>query len=270
MTKRGVAVSDLHCGSFYGLLPPNFETFEGVPKLQNPGQKFLWDCWLDFANRVESFQPHFVIINGDDIDGMQKKSHGAELSLTNWRDQRQAAIATLKVLRSVTRKAKWYFTQGTPYHVGHFGSAEEDIAEAMGGTAYPGPGSGKLCREVLLLDIDGVLIEAAHHIAFASVYPATPLDKEVRGADADRDERVPDLMIRSHVHRKKQIDQRIITTPCWELQTRYQRKSYLHLVKPDIGGTYIEVDSSAKKAGYPPCQVKFETYTLPQRPIASL
>src|SRR5262249_8643486 len=142
--RRGIVVSDTHCGSFYGLLPPDFLTFEGVPKLQNVGQQYLWKCWLDFSIRAEEFKPDFVIANGDLVDGLQFKNHGAELSLSNWKDQRDAAIKCLKVLRSVTRKAKWYFVQGTPYHVGNFGEAEEDIAEAMGATPYPSVGTGKL------------------------------------------------------------------------------------------------------------------------------
>jgi hypothetical protein len=43
--KRGVVVSDLHCGSIYGMLPPQFETFDGTVKLQNAGQDCFWKCW---------------------------------------------------------------------------------------------------------------------------------------------------------------------------------------------------------------------------------
>jgi hypothetical protein len=43
--KRIAVVSDLQCGSIFGMLPPDFMTGEGVPKLQNPGQRYLWECW---------------------------------------------------------------------------------------------------------------------------------------------------------------------------------------------------------------------------------
>lgn len=264
--KRVVVVSDTHNGSFYGLLPPEFITYEGVPKLQNAGQEFLWECWLHFVNCVEEFSPHAVILNGDIIDGPQRKQHGAELSLPDARDQRRAAIATLKVLRSVTRKAKWYATQGTPYHVGHFGDAEEDIAEAMGCTPYPSVGAGNLCREVLRLDVDGVILEAAHHIGFAPVNRSMPLERELRAAWAEP----ADLMIRSHVHYHKMVDNRAVTTPCWQLQTRFGRKSSVHHVKPSIGGTYIRIDPSAKKRGHTPCQVDWELYQTPALPVVKL
>lgn len=263
--KRGIVVSDLHCGSFYGLLPPNFLTFEGVPKILNAGQEYLWQCWLDFANRVEDFQPHFVLVNGDVVDGMQRKNHGSELSLTNWKDQREAAVKSLKVLRSVTRKAKWYFTQGTPYHVSHFGEAEEDIAEAMSATAYPSVGSGKLCREVLTLDVDsGFLLQAAHHVGFASVYTTTPLEKERQASKAAG--RNLSLQIRSHVHNHTEVMKggcRIVTSPCWQLQTRFARKSSVDRLLPDIGGLFIEIDKGKS-------HVWAETYELPEVQIAKL
>jgi hypothetical protein len=275
--KRLAVVSDLHCGSIFGLLPPDFLTFEGVPKLQNAGQKYLWECWLDFANRVEDFDPHAVIVNGDDVDGLQKKQHGAELSLTNCKDQRDAAIATLRVLRSATRKAKWYFTQGTPYHVGNFGSAEEDIAAAMDATRYPSLGSGKLCRETLTLEVDGgVIIEAAHHISTATIYKATPAEKEMQATWMDAVNNgtpLPDLQIRSHVHNYTNVEQgmgRVVTTPCWQLQTRYARKNSVHRLQPHIGGILIEADYQAKKRGNSACQVRREIYKLPPVKIAQL
>jgi hypothetical protein len=275
--KRLAVVSDLHCGSIYGLLPPDFLTFEGVPKLQNAGQKYLWECWLNFCGIVEDFDPHAVIVNGDDVDGLQRKNDGSELSLTNWKDQKDAAIKTLKVLRSVTRKAKWYFTQGTPYHTGHFGDAEEDIAEAMDATAYPSLGTGKLCRETLTLAVDGgVIIEAAHHISTASVYKTTPLEKEMQATwmnVVNNECPLPDLQIRSHVHNYSNVEQglgRAITTPCWQLQTRYARKKSVHRLMPHIGGVLVEADYQAKKRGTSACQVRREIYKLPPVKIAQL
>lgn len=263
--KRGVVVSDTHNGSFYGLLPPKFVTFEGVEKIINVGQEYLWECWLDFCNQVEDFEPHFVIANGDLVDGPQRKNQGSELSLSSWKDQRDAAIKTLKVLRSVTRKAKWYFTQGTPYHVGHFGEAEEDIAEAMGATAYPSVGSGKLCREVLTLEVEpGFILQAAHHIGFASVYTTTPLEKERQASRVAG--RAVNLQVRSHVHNYTEVFKgncRTVTSPCWQLQTRYARKNSVDRLLPDIGGLFVEVDKGKSRV-WP------ELYDIPDVEIAKL
>jgi hypothetical protein len=272
--RRGVVVSDLHCGSFYGMLPPDYITFEGVPKIQNPGQKYLWECWLDFVSRVETFGPDFVIVNGDCVDGPQKKNAGAELSLPSPKDQKDACIKTLKVLRSISAKAKWYFTQGTPYHTGHFGEAEEDIAEAMDATAYPSVGSGKLCREVLTLWVEDVLLEAAHHISFSSTYKSTPLEKEAQAtwmAAATHQLPIPDLQIRSHVHHFRHLGHPtggILTTPCWQLQTRFARKNSTRRLLPDIGGTLLTIHGKTK--GAPWYDLHAERYKLPKIHIATL
>lgn len=276
--KRGVVISDMHCGSVCGMLPSEYVTFEGIPKLQNAGQVYLWECWMHFLWKAEAFRPDFVIVNGDDVDGMQDKQRGAELCLSNWKDQRDACIKTLKPLRIATRKAAWYFTQGTPYHVGHFSEAEEDIAEAMDATPYYGPGGGKLCHDVLTLsEVDGgVTIEAAHHIAFASVYRATPLEKEAQATWHDvvnNDVQLPDLQIRSHVHNYTQLEQGkqlMVTTPCWQLQNRFPRKSSIHRNMPHIGGIFIEADYAATKRGEAACRVSRQIYKLPRAPINKL
>lgn len=272
--KKLAVVSDLHAGHQTALLPPNFITYEGVPKLQNVGQEFLWRCWLDFCKRTEAFNPDIVIVNGDCVEGMQRKDDGFGLSLQDWKDQRGAAIAALKVLRSVTRKAKWFHTQGTPYHTGSYGNAEEDIAEAMGALPYNGIGTGKLCKEVLTIQVDGgVIVEAAHHVSFSSVYRATPLEKEAQATWQDvvnNEVPLPDIQVRSHVHNYtclEQAKQILVTTPCWKLQDRYARKASVHRIKPHLGGIFITADYQAKKRGDPACKVLRETYKLPPVPI---
>ena len=64
-TKAILVVSDLHCGSIYGMLPPDFATQDGAPKVPNAGQKYLWECWLDLAKRVASLPILAVVVNGE-------------------------------------------------------------------------------------------------------------------------------------------------------------------------------------------------------------
>lgn len=277
--KRGIVVSDIHSGSIYGLQPPEFNIFSGVNVQQNAGQEFLWKCWLDFVVRVKVFKPDFVIVNGDVVDGPQRKNQGAELALSAPGDQVGAAIEVLRVLKKVTPKAKWYFTQGTPYHVGEWGDAEESIALALDATPYLSVGTGKLCREVLWLQMEGVILEAAHHISGGTgFYRLTSLDREaqwsaISAKDATKGIPKSDLLIRSHVHNfayGEHASKQVLTTPCWELQTRYARKHSVHRLHPDIGGIMIEVDGEAKRKGEAPCVIRKELYSLPPVAITSL
>lgn len=280
MTKRGIVVSDLHCGSIYGLLPPGMDTFEGQPRPMNPGQEYLWACWKDFAERARAAQPSFVIVNGDSVDGNQWRNAGSEISLIDHRDQRRAAIMVLQHLqRRLQGKVKWYFTQGTPYHVGQFGDAEEDIAEALGAERYGSVGTGQLCREALWLDVDGVILEACHHISVSSgFYRLTAIDREgqwsaLSAKDASKGVPKADCLIRSHVHYfsyGEHASKQMLTTPCWELQTRYMRKNSLHRMHPDIGGIILDIDARAKKRGEAPVRVTKELYALPPVPVTTL
>jgi hypothetical protein len=277
--KRGIVVSDIHTGSIYGLQPPAFTDFAGRVVPQNVGQQFLWRCWLDFAQRAGRFKPDFVIVNGDVVDGPQRKNQGAELSLPAPGDQVSAAIEVLRELRKKTNQAKYFFTQGTPYHVGEWGDAEESIASALGATEYLSLGNGKLCREVLWLSMEGVILEAAHHISGGTgFYRLTSLDREAQwsalsGTDASKGIPKSDLLIRSHVHNfayGEHASKQILTTPCWQLQTRYARKHSVHRLHPDIGGIMLEIDGEAKLKGEAPCIVRKELYTLPPVAITSL
>lgn len=270
--KKGIVVSDIHAGSIYGMLPPSFITFEGVEKVQNKGQKYLWECWLHFCTWAKTQKPDFVIINGDVIDGPQRKNHGAELSLPAPQDQGDAAIQTLRVLREAVGPTKWFFTQGTPYHVGDFGGHEEAVAMALGGTPYPSLGTGKLCREILWLETEGAIIEASHHIACTSgFYRLTALDREgqwsaIAGKDASKGIPKADVLIRSHVHhfaRGEHASKDMFSTPCWQLQTRFMRKNSNHRMHPDIGGILITLDGEAKDRGENPCHVTKKLYRLP-------
>lgn len=275
--NRVLVVSDLHCGSIFGLLPPDFITFDGTTKELNAGQKYLWDCWQNFCVRAQLYRPTHVIVNGDVVDGDQRKNKGSELSLISMDDQCSAAKQTLWHLRRHLPDAtKFYFTQGTPYHVGEWNVCEEHIAMDLNAEKYESVGTGNYCREVLWLDLDGIVLEAAHHIATSvGFYRLTALDREgifsaLNGKDNSKGMPRADLLIRSHVHYfggAEHESKQIITTPCWELQTRYMRKNSVHRMVPTIGGLFIDVDASAKERGESPCLVRKQTYKLPPVPV---
>jgi hypothetical protein len=277
--KRLAVVSDLQVGSIFGMLPPDFLTSEGIPKLQNVGQRYLWDCWLDFCERTREFKPNAIIANGDMNDGRQRKQEGSELSLNLISDQIRAAVECLQVLKKAAPNAKWYFTRGTPYHVSVCGEAEEEIAKSMNAEKYSSVGTGVYVREVLWLDVEGVIIEASHHIGVSQgFYRATQLDKEMQWSAMtakDNTKGVPkaDLLIRSHVHHFMALhhgSKQGVQCPCWQLQTNFMRKNSVYRLTPDIGGVHIEVDGEAKKRGKPPCRIWQELYPLPGVSVTQL
>src|SRR5215469_11411299 len=271
--KRIISIGDLHSGSIYGMLPPNFIQYDGTHKPQNPGQSYTWRCWEHFCNWAARFEPDAVEVGGDCVEGPQKKSYGFEVDLHSPDDQVQAAVGTLQYLKDrLNFNVRWFFIKGTPYHVGHWGSAEEAVAKALGGEQYAGGGTGKYCKQVLWLETEGIVIEFAHHVGGASgFYRLTALDRESQWsamAAKDTSKGIPkaDLLIRHHVHffgGAEHASKQIYTAPCWKLADEYSRKGGVHRFHPDLGGILIEVEGDRKKEGQQPCRVIKQLYDLP-------
>lgn len=265
--KTLLVLSDLHCGSIFGMMPPNFETSDGAPKSQNAGQEYLWSCWLHMLDYAKELEPDAIILNGDLIDGLQHAQRGTELSLPLLFDQRGAAIDCLRPLSVL---APMYFVQGTEYHDCKAGASIEAVAEDLHGVRYKGPGTGKFSKEVLDLEVDGVVVNFAHGISVASgFYRATAHDREgIWSALAGKDGKMPkaDAVIRAHAHffvHVEHASKHIVGGPCWELQTRYMRKNSVYRMVPDIGFLVIHIDGDAKKEGRDPIWVEKMLYPLP-------
>lgn len=279
MSKRAIFISDLHVGSAYGLLPPRFHKYDSTEQPLNPGQLYLWKCWLDFVARASRFNPDFIIHNGDAVEGPQRKSNGYELCLVPAKDQMAACVDVLTVLRRACPRAKWFFTAGTPYHVGEWNEVEEGIAVQLGAEAYPSVGFGERCREVLWANVDGVQIEVTHHPAGSSTgfYRMTTLDRDGQWsalAAKDATKGVPkcDVLFRSHHHFfgiVEHASKLIVQLPCWKLQDRHSRKGGLHRFHPDIGGLLVEFHGKSKEVSSR-CVVQKELYSLPAVQIVTL
>lgn len=270
MAKRVVIFSDTHCGSVFGLLPPDFLDSHEHEISQNPGQRYLWECWLDFAARVKKFKPDVIVANGDLVDGKQRMQEAEELILNLPLDQEEAAVQTCRILRNACPSAQWFFVAGTEYHDGRTARSLENVASRLEAVKYPGVGSGRLCREVLDLDIDGAILNVAHHISGGGgIYRATALDREaIWSALAGKEGKSPkaDILVRSHVHYFAHVEhasKHAFNCPCWELQTRFMRKRSVYKMLPDIGGLFLTIDGEAKKAGDDPCVCQKVLYKLP-------
>lgn len=271
MSTRVSIISDIHVASIFGLFPIKFVDSHGHEIFQNPGQKYTWSCWLDYVERTKKFKPDAIIVNGDVVDGKQRMQEAEELILNLPFDQEEAALEVLRPLKEAAPKAKWFFVAGTEYHDNRSARSIENIASRMDAVKYPGVGSGRFCREVLDLELEGVTLNIAHHIGGGGGMTRSPaIEREmVLATLAGRDGKGPraDVIIRSHIHNFVHVEDPTkhgFTTPCWELQTRFMRKRSVFKMLPDIGGLLLEIDGEAKKRGEDPCQLTKVLYRLPE------
>lgn len=265
-----LVVSDLHCGSIYGLLPPGFKTSDGKIMQLNPGQKYLWKCWEHMIRQVEKLPISAVVVNGDVIDGTQRAQRGTELALPMIEDQSHAAYLALKRIQERLPGRPFYMVAGTEYHDAKAAREVEVVGRALGSVQYVGAGTGRYCREVLDLDVGGVVLNFSHGISVSGgLYRATSPDREgVWSALAGKEGKVPraDCVVRSHAHYFVHVEhesKHIVITPCWQLQTRYMRKNSAYRMLPSIGAVVVHVCPNSKKVGLDPIRVQKILYHLP-------
>ena len=275
--KGVLVVSDLHVGSIYGMLPPDYEAEDGTRVGQNPGQRYLWDCWLHLCETVKKMNIVAVVINGDLIDGGQHMQKGTELCLPRLGDQAEASACVLRPLRKNTAQSKWYAVKGTEYHDSKGGEKADHVAEKLNCERYKGAGPGRFAREVLDLSVDGTIINFSHGISVSGgLYRATAADREgVWSALAGKDGKLPKahVVVRSHAHyfvRVEHESKHILITPCWELQTSYMRKNSVYRMLPTIGAVILWIDQTATDRGMDPMHLQKIIYALPKTGVTVL
>jgi len=186
--KTVVIVSDTHCGSVFGLTPPDY--FSSFPKYKQM-QIETWNAYLKIVNKWQC--PDVLLHNGDMIEGKQRKQGGAELITTDRNVQVDMAEECLKRWKA----KKFLATYGTPYHVSeHAEDFEYNVAKRLKGTI-----EGKL-----FFNLEGLTFEAKHKIGNSSIPhgKATALLRSMTWTllnHLTQNEPKVDVVIRSHVHR---------------------------------------------------------------------
>lgn len=221
-----VVVSDLHCGSVYGLLPPGFVTLEGNEVLPNRLQQWLWERWFETQAAVFDLvgdDPFVLIVNGDATEGCH---HGTkEVISPDEGDHLEAAIQTLSELAG--RAAGVFVVEGTECHTKHL---EHALAKNLKGRIDPE--TNKAAFPKLRIDIHGCRVHAHHHIGTTSrpwlesgQYSIAMATERMEAAAAGH--RLPTVLLAGHRHRWGQYQSPhglTVVTPAWQGITRHGRK----------------------------------------------
>jgi hypothetical protein len=225
-TKLIVVISDLHCGSSVGLIPPVFDELDDGPALtQNAPQQWLWKQWRDFWDRwipsVTGDDAWSLVINGDATEGVHHRSvqvHPDEI--VHWR------IANHVLAPLVPMAHRMFMVRGTECHTGNM---ETDLAYRLGCEQSP---DGRWAHDHLRLEVNGVGVSFQHHIG-ASARPwlggyqmlASLVEEQFRASS--RGQSPPGVIVRSHRHVFGSMTTShgaCVVTPAWQLLTRYGKK----------------------------------------------
>jgi len=202
--KSIVFISDTHCGSVYGLTPPEFQR-EHKSKMQS-------EAWNAYKKIVDKYKyPDLLVCNGDMIDGNQQKAGGAELFTTDRNVQSECAIQCIAPWHA----KKILMTYGTPYHTGSHEDFEYNIASCLDAEI-----EGRL-----YFKCEGLTFDVRHKVGLSSIYHGrgTALLKEMGWdlmKEAEGMSPKVDVVVRSHVHYHVWIEtgnKIMFTTPALQL-----------------------------------------------------
>ena len=140
---RTLILSDIHCGSIFGLTPPQWQR-----KKDDGFQPHLWD-W--YCERIYAHAPYdLVLFLGDATEGIGKRGN-IDIGVNDTNEQAKMAVEVLRKI-PLSKSARIEFCYGTPFH-GTGSSKHEDLV-AVSFDAVP----AKTHR----LIVDGVRINAEH------------------------------------------------------------------------------------------------------------
>lgn len=267
MKSAIVVVSDLHVGSYSGLMPADgIRLDNGACIMPSSVQQMLIDFWRHFW---ETFVPTVTkgckkiqaVINGDVIDG---NHHGAVDLIPNVNDQRRGAIA---MLRPIRERYPLAIVRGTEAHGGVSDQDTEAVAQAL--ETVKDDGTGNYSWWQYWLECAGVTFQFAHHIgttSSAAYETSAPMRELVAGLVENSQWGLPmaNVYVRSHRHRYIPVmipaqgdkDIALYITPAWQLRTPHiERIDRMRL--PHIGGLVFVCEDGK-------CQAIKKLYEMPK------
>jgi hypothetical protein len=200
--KRGLILSDLHCGSVGGLTPPGF--------MQDDLRSVQETFWHWFYENMGMYGPYdFLVGCGDLVDGEGKKG---TLSTAFSDVRKQARCATAVLEATGVDPSMMFLVRGSPFHTNGPAEYEDKIADDLGCSI----------KDVQKLDVEGWKIHVRHVTGRSDISygQGTPALKELARMEHEafiESKDAPDIILRGHVHYaiSVQRDGRMsITCPC--------------------------------------------------------
>ena len=262
-----LVLSDLHINSAYGLCPRSFQLDDGGTYYMNPTQSWLLSKYEAMIEKIKkekelSGSDLFVVFNGDLVEG--RLNYGPAQNITqNSATELRMALDVIDPLVSISDKT--FIIRGTEVHNGKSNSQEEVIAKDIDAESYN--------KDVaswwhLIADFRGFKFDITHHTTlgrrpWTTGNGAVRLAAETMYQYQARKERVPDFVIRSHVHQFSDsgftYPVRAMTTGCWKYTD-----SYIHKIAP---GTVPQIGAIKFFISGGKCDVEAIKYMPKQRTV---
>ncbi len=226
-TELLIAVSDIHCGSDVGLAPPETKTEKGnvIGFGDNHHQSWMWDRWMEGVKEVKAIigksrkESVGLLVNGDATEGSHHRNEAA-LIAADILVHTKMAHDCLKPFANLCGNV--FVTKGTECHTRDM---ENELARLIGAV-------GKTARAKWLLQINGCLVDAAHHMtvsgrAYLEASAMSILMGNARINYLRSKHPVPSVYLRAHRHcggHYSDNDGLFAVTGAWQFLTRHGEK----------------------------------------------
>lgn len=186
--KRVLILSDTHCGSTFGLTPPDY--WNVFREIQETG----WNFYEKTINSLGNID--LCIVNGDAVDGPGKKDTRQHIH-TDMKTQVEMAIEAFKIIPA----KKFIFIRGTCFHVTTDRENEDDIADYFNAEIY----------DSRKIEVNGCILHCRHttgkgSTVYGSVTPLQSNSALQLMNDISAENETADIFIRSHIHEWIHID----------------------------------------------------------------
>jgi len=250
---------DLHAGSTVAMMPPDsWIDQDGIEYRRNKVQALMWSHWLRSWEQVSATagkykNPRFVVIaNGDMVEGNHHDSR--QLVTRSLTGQVYIAESIIKEALSIIGfdhgRDKGYVLEGTEAHAGKAHEQEDELARRL---EFEPRMKGRYVHGHLKLTIDGVNVDIAHHggsvggRAWTREGGLLGVAKNIYWQAVENGEKIPDYVIRSHLHRftqaqyigkKKTVNSMVL--PAWQYKTHFANRVVVDS-DASIGMVWLEI-----------------------------
>jgi len=259
----------MQCGSTKGIMPLRWKAKDGQIYHASPNQEILkaqWDEGWHIVKKLRKNGNLVIVSMGEAIDGNHHRT--TQLVTSDIEEQKRMHIALMNeamdIVKFNPKTDKMFYMDSTEVHTGGTEDAiARDFIDPKTGNylvtpaikpSYEGAKDGRFSRDILHLDVNGVLFNIAHH-GFNGGTRAWTTSNSMRAVLLSHylnclnyDKPIPRYIIRSHIHRyiPARIDEpkgtiEGFTTPSFQYKTRHAFRNF-GLDFGTIGMLYVVVE----------------------------
>jgi len=260
-SKSAVFYSDMHVGSVFAPCTADPEiTNADTDWRPNRLQKELKQIWSETTDDFLQ-KPRVKVINGEPINGGNRKSLGKDNWTTDINDQ---VTDSVKLIKEIPAEHT-LLIRGSPYHVDIDGTNfEERVARELNADRYRAWGKieipkfkgeqredrGGFTDYFAKFEMYGKHFHCTHHIGFNRwfAYRTTALAREMAAMHFDKSKAVVgpiDIYVRSHVHYFVNVNfvhTKGFINPAWKFADAFAYRGGAGGITPDVGCVEVIVE----------------------------